>query len=82
MDASKNNPPIWQQVLADIALLIVNVIWGSTFIMVDTAVETVSVFVFLALRFGIAFLALLIFFAYFLIKKPPTKADLWRLQLQ
>ncbi|RLI72925.1 MAG: hypothetical protein DRP02_00005, partial [Candidatus Gerdarchaeota archaeon] len=59
-------------------LLIVNVIWGSTFIMVDTAVETVSVFVFLALRFGIAFLALLIFFAYFLIKKPPTKADLWR----
>jgi len=71
-------PPVWQQVLADFALLIVNVIWGSTFIMVDKAVETVSVFAFLAMRFSIAFLALLAIFAYFLIKKQPTKEDFWR----
>ena len=45
--------------LADLALLLVTLIWGSTFVMVKDAVASYPVFAFLALRFSFAALALL-----------------------
>ncbi len=45
--------------LADAALLLVALIWGSTFVMVKEAVASYPVFWFLALRFAFAVLALL-----------------------
>lgn len=47
----------WQ---ADSALLLVALIWGATFVMVKEAVTSFPVFAFLALRFALAFAALLI----------------------
>jgi len=46
------------QSLADAALLVVALIWGSTFVMVKQAIEAYPVFPFLAIRFGIGGLAL------------------------
>lgn len=48
----------WQ---ADLALLVVTLIWGATFIMVREAVAHFPVFAFLTLRFGFALLSLLPF---------------------
>ena len=49
----------YRQWLADGALLLVTLIWGSTFVMVKDAVTAYPVFAFLALRFGLATLAFL-----------------------
>lgn len=46
--------------LADSALIGVTLIWGSTFVMVKVALADVTPFEFLALRFGLAFVALAI----------------------
>ena len=43
---------------ADSAILLISIIWGSTFIFTKQAVENISVFSFLTLRFAIAFLLL------------------------
>ena len=51
------------QLLADAALLLVAAIWGATFVMVQDAVSGFPVFAFLALRFSLAALALLPFYA-------------------
>ena len=48
--------------LADGALVIITLIWGSTFITVKGAIQGVGPFEFLALRFGIACLALFVLF--------------------
>ena len=48
-----------RQLSADAALLLVTLIWGSTFVMVKDAVAHFPVFSFLALRFAFAALALL-----------------------
>ena len=48
-----------RQLWADILLLLVTLIWGSTFVMVKDAVSSYPVFPFLAIRFGLATLALL-----------------------
>ena len=50
-----------RQLIADAALLLVTLIWGSTFVMVKDAVAHFPVFSFLALRFAFAALALLPF---------------------
>lgn len=68
--------PKQQRLLADVALLIVTAIWGATFVMVDIAVETVSVFVFLAFRFSIAFIILGGIFGYFIWKNSITWKEL------
>ena len=47
-----------QQLGADAALLMVTVVWGATFVMVKDAVTAFPVFSFMALRFGLAALAL------------------------
>ncbi|MFH1085720.1 MAG: DMT family transporter [Chloroflexota bacterium] len=49
-----------RQLWADALLLLVTLIWGSTFVMVKDAVATYPVFSFLALRFGLATAALLV----------------------
>ncbi len=48
-----------RQVVADAALLLVTLIWGSTFVMVKDAVAAYPVFGFLGIRFAFAALALL-----------------------
>jgi len=50
----------WRQLWADLLLLLVTLIWGSTFVMVKDAIASYPVFPFLALRFGLATLALLL----------------------
>ncbi len=50
-----------RQLIADAALLLVTLIWGSTFVMVKDAVARYPVFSFLALRFTCAALVLLPF---------------------
>ena len=49
-----------QQWAADGLLLMVTAIWGSTFVMVKDAVGAYPVFPFLALRFGLGMMALLL----------------------
>ncbi|MFW9923766.1 MAG: DMT family transporter, partial [Candidatus Thorarchaeota archaeon] len=66
------------RLLADFALLIITAIWGSTFVMVDTAIETMNVLVFIALRFSIAFVILLIIFGYQLFKNKIRLIDIGR----
>ena len=53
------NNPKRRQIWADLLLLLVTLIWGSTFVMVKDAVAAYPVFPFLTLRFGSATLALL-----------------------
>jgi|YNPNPStandDraft_1061719.scaffolds.fasta_scaffold03529_5 drug/metabolite transporter (DMT)-like permease len=49
-----------RQLGADALLLLVTLIWGSTFVMVKGAVSAYPVFPFLAIRFGLATLALVL----------------------
>jgi len=49
----------WQ---AELALVFVTLIWGSTFVVVKEALDSASTLLFLALRFGLASLALLVVF--------------------
>jgi drug/metabolite transporter (DMT)-like permease len=71
-------PKLSQRLFADFALLLITAIWGSTFVMVDQAVDVLGVFTFLALRFTIAFVVLLIVFSYQLYKNKFTWNTLWR----
>jgi len=48
-----------RQIWADMLLLMVTLIWGGTFVMVKEAVTSFPVFLFLALRFALAFVILL-----------------------
>lgn len=49
-----------KQLIADLLLLLVTLIWGSTFVMVKEAVAAYPVFPFLALRFALATVGLLL----------------------
>jgi drug/metabolite transporter (DMT)-like permease len=51
-----------RQVWASLSLLVVAVIWGATFVMVKGAVALVDPLFFLALRFSLAFLVLVVVF--------------------
>ncbi len=55
---ASENPSRRTQFAADAALLLVALVWGSTFVMVKRAVAAYPVFPFLAIRFGIGGLAL------------------------
>jgi drug/metabolite transporter (DMT)-like permease len=63
----------WQ---ADLALTLVAVVWGATFVMVKQALHEVSTMYFLALRFGIASLCMLVPFLPAFRRMPATA--LWR----
>jgi drug/metabolite transporter (DMT)-like permease len=56
--APRNTPYAPRRLLADLALLAVTAIWGSTFVMVKDAVAAYPVFSFMAIRFTFAALAL------------------------
>jgi drug/metabolite transporter (DMT)-like permease len=56
-----------KQLKADIALLTVVIIWGSTFVLIKDAIQHIQTYNFLSLRFGIA----AIFLALFSYKKLP-----------
>lgn len=60
---------------ADMALVLVTAIWGSTFVVVKNALDAVGPLVFVAWRFWVAGLALL---ALFLFHKTPAKRHLLR----
>lgn len=51
-----------RQLLADLALLLVALIWGSTFVLVKEAVNQVKPFSFIALRFALATLLMTLLF--------------------
>ncbi len=56
--ASSRDAAPRRQLLADIALLLVTLIWGATFVMVKDAVAAFPVFSFMAIRFTLAAAAL------------------------
>ena len=56
----KKSPGRWQ---ADVALAIVALIWGATFVVVKRALVEISTMYFLAVRFGLASLCMLVMFA-------------------
>ena len=58
-----------KRLLAELALAGVTVIWGTTFVVVKSALQDVSTFVFLALRFWVAAAALLLIYRT-AIRKP------------
>ncbi|MFH1926668.1 MAG: EamA family transporter, partial [Chloroflexota bacterium] len=49
-----------RQIMADVALLLVTLIWGSTFVMVKDVVAGFPVYRFLTIRFALATLALIL----------------------
>ena len=54
--------PLPRQLLADLALLLVALIWGSTFVLVKEAVSQVKPLSFIALRFALATLTMALLF--------------------
>ena len=56
------------QIKGDLALLIITVIWGSTFVLVKQGIAEIPVYNFLAIRFGIAFFLLAIIYYKKLLK--------------
>lgn len=48
------------QLLADLALVLVTMVWGATFVTVKEAIKYIEPFYFLAIRFGIATLLMLV----------------------
>lgn len=51
-----------RQIQADLALLLVTAIWGTTFVLVKEATQTLPPLTFIALRFTVGFVALLLIF--------------------
>ena len=66
------------QLLADFALLAITIIWGSTFTVVDKAIETIDVLIFIAIRFSVAFIVLLLIFSYRFFISIIRWGDIWR----
>ena len=62
---------------AELSLILVAVIWGSTFTVVKTALEDVSPLLFLLLRFTLAFLLLLVLF-HARFSNPGPARVVWR----
>jgi drug/metabolite transporter (DMT)-like permease len=61
--------------VADLALLALTLVWGTTFTLVKLALDGNSTAVFLVLRFGVAFAAM---GAIWLWRRPPVTPGLWR----
>lgn len=51
-----------QQLRADLSLLLVTMIWGTTFVIVKSAIELIEPCTFIALRFSLAFVVLAVLF--------------------
>ncbi|WP_042346532.1 DMT family transporter [Bacillus massiliigorillae] len=61
-----------KSLVADLTLLLVVLIWGATFVVVQDAISFLTPFSFNAVRFFIAFVALAIFYIFFTKKKAKT----------
>jgi drug/metabolite transporter (DMT)-like permease len=59
--APREAPPRWQ---SDLALASICLVWGATFVLVKSALADVSTLLFLAMRFGLAVLALAVIFSF------------------
>ena len=57
---------------ADLALTLIAVVWGATFVMVKQALHDISTMYFLALRFGLAALSMLALFLPAFRPLPPA----------
>ena len=55
------SPPRWQ---SDLALATICLVWGATFVLVKNALADASTLLFLAMRFGVAVIALAIMFSF------------------
>jgi drug/metabolite transporter (DMT)-like permease len=64
-----------KRALADLALLFCALVWGSTFVVVKDALADVSVFVYLAIRFGLA--AVVMAFLYWRSLRELDRRTLW-----
>jgi drug/metabolite transporter (DMT)-like permease len=64
-----------KRALADLALLYCALVWGSTFVVVKDALADVSVFVYLAIRFGLA--AVVMAFLYWRSLRELDRRTLW-----
>lgn len=60
------------QLLADLALIFVTLVWGATFVTVQEAIKKVEPYYFLAIRFGIATIIMIIFANKKLLKVSTT----------
>lgn len=49
------------QLLSDLGLVFVTLVWGATFVTVQEAIKKIEPYYFLSIRFGIAFLVMLLF---------------------
>jgi drug/metabolite transporter (DMT)-like permease len=57
-----SNPMLTKRVRADLALVFCALIWGSTFVVVKNALADASVFVYIAVRFGLSAIIMAILF--------------------
>lgn len=73
MIARKTAPPRWQ---ADLALALVALIWGSTFVVVKSALAEISTLYFLFLRFALASVCMLVMFVPAFRRSAPR--EIWR----
>ncbi|KNZ71072.1 hypothetical protein Tfer_0147 [Thermincola ferriacetica] len=64
------------QLLADLALVFVTAVWGATFVSVKEAITRVEPFYFLAIRFGIATLLMLLITNKRIVQT--TRSTLWK----
>jgi drug/metabolite transporter (DMT)-like permease len=60
---------------ADLALILVSLIWGSTFVLVKEALDSVSTILFLTIRFGMAAVALWVLYRG---RAAPAHGNRWR----
>jgi drug/metabolite transporter (DMT)-like permease len=70
---SKSSPARWK---ADLALAVVALVWGTTFVVVKQALHEISAVYFLAVRFALASACMLLLFSG-AFRKMPRRA-IWR----
>ncbi|MDK2801213.1 MAG: hypothetical protein PWP27_376 [Clostridiales bacterium] len=59
---------ISKQIKADLTLLLITVVWGSTFVLMKNALDDIPTLKFLSIRFSVAFIALILIFNRKLLK--------------
>ncbi len=64
-----------KRLLADLALAFASLIWGATFVVVKDALAEISVFVFIAVRFGLA--TLLMAAAFWSVVRKMSASTIW-----
>lgn len=65
---AREGPARWQ---ADLSLALVALVWGATFVLIKRTLAEISVVYFLALRFGLASVCMLLLFLPVFLRTPP-----------